>query len=153
MATYSFLSVQATLSGVGGVVSLGSTSGAAKEGLSIDYVEDKASTLVGADGSIMQSLRASNVARVSVRLLKTSPANAPLSIMYNLQRLTPQAWGNNVMVISDINRGDIFSGSSVAFVKFPAIAFGEEAGVNEWAFIGSFLNLLGTGVPDANIGF
>ena len=73
---YSFEDVQATITGPGGTISLGAGAGNAQEGISVEFIDDKDNMLMGADGSGVHSLRASNAARILVRLLKTSPVNA-----------------------------------------------------------------------------
>lgn len=148
MSTYSFLNIQATLSGPGGVISLGSDAGIAEEGISIEPIEDKDAMTVGADGSIMHSLRASNAQRVSIRLLKTSPINALLSNLYNFQRLSSANWGQNTLRISDTIRGDVISGSLMAFAKQPVVAYAKDGNMNEWSFMGNVIDLLGVGTPN-----
>lgn len=151
MATYSFLNVQATLTGPGGIIPMGSGSGAAEEGISIEMIEDKDAMTVGADGAIMHSLRAGNAARVSVRLLKTSPVNNLLSALYNFQRQNSGNWGQNTLVVSDTFRGDLNSLNTVAFAKQPVVTYSKDANMNEWSFLGALDQLLGTGVPDVNV--
>ena len=50
MATYSFMDVNATLTGVGGVVNLGNGSSVAKEGITVTLNQDRNNMTVGADG-------------------------------------------------------------------------------------------------------
>ena len=151
MATYSFMAVNATLSGLGGSIPLGYGAASAKEGLSYEMLEDKDRMDVGADGSVMHTLRASNAARITVRLLKTAPTNALLNNMYNLQRLVLSAWGQNILVVSDTQRGDIISGDTIAFARHPVITWAEDANHNEWSFYGTVVPILGAGVPDINL--
>lgn len=150
MTTYSFLNVQATIAGPGGSFSLGSDAGAAKEGLSTDMIDDKDKMDVGAGGDIMHSLRASNAGRITVRLLKTSPQNALLSALYNFQRLNAGAWGQNVLIVSDIQRGDVVTGTQMAFTRQPVITWSEDANMNEWSFMGNIIEVLGAGIPNVN---
>lgn len=89
---YSFEDVQATITGPGGTISLGAGAGNAQEGISVEFVDDKDNMLMGADGSGVHSLRASNAARLLVRLLKTSPVNAALSQMYRYQKQSSLFW-------------------------------------------------------------
>ena len=149
MSAYSFLNVQATIVGPGGAFTLGSGAGAAEEGISVSMDEDKGDTKVGADGQIMQSLRASKMGRITVRLLKTSPVNALLSQMYNLQSQSSALWGNNTLLVSDTVRGDVISASQVCFTKQPDLSYAKDGNTNEWVFRGAVDQLLGTGVPVA----
>lgn len=151
MGTYSFLNVQATLAGPGGNISLGNGSGSSEEGITVEMLEDKDAMVVGADGQIMHSLRASNAGRVTVRLLKTSPINAMLSALYNFQRQNSMNWGRNTLVVSDTIRGDVISGDTIAFAKHPVITYSKDANMNEWSFLGNVDELLGTGVPNVNV--
>lgn len=147
MATYSFLSVQATLSGPGGRVSLGYGAATAEEGIDVDMIEDKNTMTPGSDGQIMHSLHAFDGARMTVRLLKTSPVNAQLNLLYNLQKANAALWGNNVLVISDTARGDVLTGSQIAFVRQSPIKYGKDGGMNEWNFMGVVQEILGIGTP------
>lgn len=151
MSTYSFFDVTATLSGPGGSISLGNGAGTAEEGITTSMTEEKDTLTPGADGQIMHSLHASNVGRITVRLLKTSPVNALLSAMYNFQRLSSANWGRNTMVVTDVVRGDVISGSSMAFAKQPDVVYAKEGGTNEWIFSGSVVEQLGAGIPDVNV--
>jgi hypothetical protein len=134
MQTYSFLDVKATLSGVGGSISLGSGAGCAEEGLSIEYTEETDSMMIGADGKIVHSLHAAKAGRVMIRLLKTSSVNSLLTAMYNLQRTSSLFHGNNIMVITNIATGDIYTCQQVAFARFPNNSYAKEANVIEWEF-------------------
>lgn len=147
MSAYSFLNVQASLSGPGAVINLGAGSGASEEGITIAYVEEKGDTKVGADGSIMQSLRAGQLARITVRLLKTSPVNNQLSQLFNYQKQSSGRWGQNALRIADPVRGDVVSGSQIAFTKQPDLVYAKDGNTNEWVFQGAVEELLGNGSP------
>lgn len=148
MSTYSFLSVQATLSGPGGRISLGYGAGSAEEGIDVDMIEDKNTMTQGADGETMHSLHASDAGRLTIRLLKTSPVNQQLNVLYNLQKSDASLWGNNVLVISDTARGDVLTASRVAFTRQTPVKYGKDGGTNEWSFMsGSVQEILGIGTP------
>ena len=149
MGAYSFLNVQASLVGPGGNANLGYGSGSSEEGITVEMVEDKGDTKVGADGQLMQTLRTSKLGRITVRLLKTSPVNALLSQMYAAQSTISSFWGNNVLRISDVSRGDVVLASQVAFTKQPTIVWGKDGNMNEWIFQGNVDYQLGTGAPVA----
>jgi hypothetical protein len=132
---YSFEDVQATLSSpFGGSISLGAGAGNAKEGISIEFVDDKNMMLIGADGSGVHSLRATTAARINVRLLKTSPVNSLLNAMYNTQIASSAFWGQNALTVSNAATGDAYPCTGVAFRKFPSITWAEDANMNEWSF-------------------
>lgn len=152
MSAYSFLNVQAAIQGPGGSFSIGSGAGASEEGVKTSMVEEKGLTTPGADSTIMQTLRASNVGKMTFSLLKTSLANARLSNMYNLQKSSNGAlWGENVITISDVVRGDVAVLTQGAFVKHPDVAWAKDGNTIEWEFIGLLEEQLGAGVPDINV--
>jgi hypothetical protein len=131
---YSFEDVQATITGPGGTISLGAGSGNAKEGISVEFIDDKDNMLMGADGSGVHSLRASNAARILVRLLKTSPVNAALNTQYNYQRQSTLFWGKNIVTVTNPITGDDYQASEVAYQKHPSVTWAEDANFNEWSF-------------------
>lgn len=149
MTTYSFLSVNATLSGPGGSVSLGYGAGTAEEGIDTDMVDAKNTMTIGSDSTIMHSLHASNGGRFTIRLLKTSPANAALNALYNLQKSNASLWGQNTLVVSDTARGDVLTGTTIAFNKQSPVKYGKDGGTNEWNFEGNLEEVLGVGIPVA----
>ena len=148
MATYSFLDVNAALSGPGGSFSIGSNSGAAEEGIDVEPSEDKNTMVIGADGTPMHSLHAGKPGKIVIRLLKTSPFNRQLDQMYNFQAQSSSSWGQNTLTIRDKARGDLITGHAVAFKKRTALKYGKDANVNEWEFdVGVLNELLGSGAP------
>lgn len=146
MATYSFLNVVATLAGPGGVINLGAGAANSEEGITIEAIEDKNVMTIGADGQGQHSLIASDACKVTVRLLKTSPTNAALMDMYNIQSVSSLLWGQNTITIVDSARGDLTAVQTAAFNKKPTITYAKEAGFNEWIFDAVKANtVLGTG--------
>lgn len=134
MATYSFLNVHASLAGPGGTIALGSGSGSAEEGIKITPKEPLNDLKVGADGTPMNSLRATKAGTVSISLLKTSPTNNLLMALLNFQRTSAALHGQNVLVITDVARGDVAACRSVAFQKVPDIAYAKDGNMIEWLF-------------------
>ncbi len=131
--TYSFLDVQAAIVGPGGAFSL-SGGGNSEEGISIEYADEINTMQVGADGIGQHSLSANRSAKITVRLLKTSPVNAQLSAMLNLQRASADAHGQNTISVTDTSRGDVTTASQVAFNRWPSLNYAKVAGFNEWVF-------------------
>lgn len=143
---YSFLDVNATITGPGGFFNIGAGSANAEEGITIEASEDKNVMTIGADGQGQHSLIASNAAKITVRLLKTSPINAALMAMYDVQSTSSALWGQNVITVTDIARGDISIMQACAFNKKPTLTYAKEAGMNEWIFDCLNLNtILGIG--------
>lgn len=151
MTAYSFLNVQASISGTGGQFQIGSGSGVAEEGITTSMVEEKDLATMGADGTLMHTLRASNLGKMTVRVLRTSATNAQLSQMYNLQKGNAAVWGQNVITVSDVVRGDVASLTQAAFVKLPDSTWDKDGKMLEWEFIGLLNEQFGTGVPDVNV--
>src|SRR5208282_1668616 len=153
LTTYSFIDIVCTFTDPfsGQNINLGYGAGTAKEGISFEMLEDKDLMSIGADGSVMHSLRASKGARFSVRLLKTSPVNYQLSSIYAYQSLAPAAWGQNIISARDVLQGDVLRCISVAFSRQPVITYAEDAGMNEWQFFGTLDQLLGQGIPDLSV--
>lgn len=143
---YSFLNVNASLAGPGGLLNLAAGAAAAEEGITIEAAEDKNQMTIGADGKGQHSLIASDACKVTVRLLKTSPLNAALMVMYDLQSASSALWGQNVFTITDSGRNDYTVIQGCAFKKKPSITYAKEGGIMEWEFDGIQANsILGSG--------
>lgn len=148
LQTYSFLDVQASINGPGGSFSLGSGAGASEEGITTDMVDNKNTMTIGADGSGMHSLHASNAGTLTIRLLKTSPTNRLLNQLYNTQRQSSTLWGQNTIQILDVARGDQITFRGAAFRKQPNLVFAKDGNANEWEFEAIQRDdLLGSGAP------
>jgi len=142
---YSFFDVAATLTGPGGIVSLGNGAGTAEEGITVEPIEDKETLTIGADGTPMHSLHAGRQGTITVRVLKTSPTNSTLQAMYDFQQLSSAFWGQNVLVITHIASGDTASARSVAFRRAPTLTYAKDGGINEWSFNAGFVDrIMGT---------
>jgi hypothetical protein len=155
--TYSFLDVHATIAGPGASFQLGGPNssiqmgagvGVADEGITISRAEDKNTQTTGADGEAMNVLNAANNGSVTVRLQKTSATNKLLMDLYNAQRGSSTTWGQNVISITDIARGDKHTCRKVAFKKVPDINYGKAPAVVEWVFDAGHIDTqLGSGSP------
>jgi len=148
MSTYSFLDVNATLVGPGGSVNLGASAAAAEEGITVEAMEDKNIMTIGAGGQGMHSLVANKASTVTIRLLRTSPTNNALQNMYNFQTGSSSRHGRNVIVITDLQRGDVITASGAAFKREPTLTYAKEGGMLEWSFDAiSTVRVLGVGTP------
>jgi hypothetical protein len=134
MSTYSFQDVNATLVGAGAVLDLGAGSGVADEGITIEMAGDKNSMTIGADGEGMHSLHADKSGTITVTLLKTSPTNAKLMALYQLQTLATSLHGQNVITVTNPKTGDVTTGRQCAFKKIPANVYAKDGGTNAWVF-------------------
>lgn len=136
MPTYSFMDVTASLTGPTGSLDLGYGSANSEEGITVTMVENKNTMTIGADGEVMHSLSAGKAGIVTVNLLKTSPMNKKLSLMYNAQSQSSALWGNNIFVIRNQASGDISTIRAAAFQKQPDWNNPKVAGIVAWVFDG-----------------
>lgn len=134
MPTYSFMDVTASLTGPSGALDLGYGSANSDEGIVVAMSEAKNTMTTGADGEGMHSLHAGKAGTVTVNLLKTSPLNKKLSIMYNAQQLSSALWGNNVIVVRNTASGDLVTARGCAFQKQPDFSNPKVAGMVAWVF-------------------
>ena len=145
--TYSFLDVLATIVGPGGSFNLGTGAGPAPEGITVESPNEIDKLEIGADGSPMHSLIADKSAKVTIRLLKTSPVNAQLAAMMALQRADSASHGQNTITVMNKSSGDSLVCQQSAFAKPPTLTYATEAGMNEWEFnVGIYDPALGAGV-------
>jgi len=132
--TYSFIDVQASITGPGGSFSLGYGEATAQEGITVAMANDKNVMTIGADGEGMHSLHADNSGQVTLRYLKTAPINRTLMALYNGQKLDSRLWGKNVIVINQSVAGDIVTAVQCAFKKLPDLTYAQDGGTVEWVF-------------------
>lgn len=145
MSSYAFNDVVATISGPTGSANLAYGAATSDEGISFEAVGDKNTMTVGADGSVQHSLHADKSGRVVVRLLKTSPVNALLHQMYDIQTTSASLHGQNTIVCQQKASGDITTARQVAFKRKPPLSYQKEAGTIEWEFDAGMLDtILGT---------
>lgn len=142
MSTYSFMDVTATLTGPTGSVELGYGSANSEEGIVVAMGSPKNTMTIGADGEVMHSLHADKSGTITVNLLKTSPTNKKLSLMYNAQSQSSATWGNNVILIRNKVSGDVVTARSVAFQKQPDFANAKDGSTVPWVFDGGKIDEL-----------
>lgn len=134
MSTYSFLDTVASLTSADATIDLGYGAAVAEEGLTFARAGDKNSMIIGADGEGMHSLHADKSGTITVRLLKTSPNNAKLMNLYNLQAGNSKKWGKNTITFNHAGSGDNGTGTRCAFRKVPDLKYAKAADVLEWVF-------------------
>ncbi|CNF48747.1 DUF3277 family protein [Yersinia mollaretii] len=132
--TYSFMDITASITGVGGSFDLGYGAAVAEEGITVSMVENKNTMTIGADGEGMHSLHAGNGGTVTVNLLKTSPVNRKLSVMYNTQSQSSATWGNNIILIRNTASGDTLAARGCAFQKQPDFNNAKDGALVPWVF-------------------
>lgn len=131
---YSFLDVDAKLVGAGAVIDLGAGVKTAQEGITITRNEDDDVMLIGADGEGMHSLRANKSGQVTINLLQDSPINKQLQNLYNAQKASSSAWGNNIITVKQRQSGDVTVCRGCAFTRQPDLAYAQDGGVVAWVF-------------------
>lgn len=134
MSTYSFLDVAASLTCDDATIDLGYGAAVADEGLTFARAGDKNSMTIGADGEGMHSMHADKSGTVTIRLLKTSPNNAKLMNLYNLQAGNTKKWGKNTITFNHSGSGDNGTASLCAFRKAPDLKYAKDGDIIEWAF-------------------
>ena len=145
--TYSFIDVKATLvdDATGANLPIGSGAGVAEEGITISQVDNVGHMQIGADGSFMQVLQATRGARLTLRLLKTSPLNAQLMALVEVQRTSGALWGQNSILITNINTLDEITAAGCAFEKIPDNNYDKTGKMLEWTFlVGDSTQVLGS---------
>lgn len=134
MSTYSFMDTACTLASDEAVIDLGYGAGVAEEGITFAMAGDKNTMVIGADGEGMHNLHADNSGQVTIRLLKTSPANAKLANLYNLQKSASKKWGKNTITMNHSGSGDNATALKCAFKKIPDYTNAKTGALVEWTF-------------------
>ncbi len=134
MGVYSFLDIQASLEGPGGSFQLGSGSGNAEEGITIDPTGDTNVMTIGADGTAMHSLKADKSGTVTITLLRTSTTNALLQNLFNFQTASSRTHGQNTISIRNPVSGDAVTCTQCAFAKAISNPYAVEGGKLAWTF-------------------
>jgi len=134
MPTYSFNDVTGSLVGPTGSTPLGYGEAVTDEGISIEPKGDKNTMEIAADGNGQHSLHADNSGIVTIRCLKTSPLNAVLQAMYDVQTSSSALHGQNLITVAHAPSGDMNTAEQCAFSKKPRVVYGKVAGLMEWMF-------------------
>lgn len=134
MSTFSFMDTACTLTSDDGVVDMGYGAAIADEGITFAMAGDKNTMTVGADGEGMHSLHCDKSGQVTVRLLKTSPTNAKLMNLYNIQQSSTAKWGKNTITMNHSGSGDNYTATKCAFKKAPDYTNAKDGSTVEWIF-------------------
>lgn len=134
MSTYSFMDITASMTGPTGAIDLGYGSANSEEGIVVAMSEAKNTMTIGADGEGMHSLHAGKSGTITINLLKTSPVNKKLSLMYNAQSQSSTLWGNNVFVLRNTASGDLVTARGGAFQKQPDWQNAKVGSMVAWVF-------------------
>ena len=134
MSTYSFLDISATLASADATIDIGFGASVAEEGITFAMAGDKNTMTIGADGHGMHSLHADKSGQVTIRLLKTSPTNAKLSNLFDIQQSNSRKWGKNTITLNNVGAGDNNTASECAFKKRPDYKAAKDGDIIEWVF-------------------
>ncbi|GHV49927.1 hypothetical protein FACS1894216_01180 [Synergistales bacterium] len=109
---------------------------------------DMTESVTGADGHLMHSLmEQGRTGTVTINLLKTSPVNAQMQQLINSQSTSSATWGDNVISIRDVVRGDDLTISECAFIRQSDVNYAAAGGTMAWTFRGRFSSIvLGAGL-------
>lgn len=134
MSTYGFMDCQCSLTSDDAVIDLGYGAAVADEGITVAMAGEKNTMTIGADGEGMHSLHSDKSGQVTVRLLKTSPTNAKLNNLYNMQQGNTRKWGRNTITLNHTGSGDNITASKCAFKKQPDYVNAKDGALVEWVF-------------------
>ncbi len=127
---YSFGDSEVTIDGPGGSFRLGADP---TESITIrdsDTYESKS----GADGFI-ERIHKAGATYITVKLLKTSPVNALLSQLHQVNRQSTANWGRNTIKIVRLGK-DVTTCEALAFANYDGPS-SDHGGQIWWEFIGS----------------
>lgn len=134
MTTYSFIDTNVTLVCPDAVIDMGYGNGIGDGGIKYAMANDKNTMTIGADGEGMHSLHADSSGQITIQCLKTSPLNAKLNDLYNLQSLNPRKWGKITITMNHSTSGDNATASKCAFKKKPDQTYAKDGDMIDWVF-------------------
>lgn len=132
--TYSFLDVQATISGPGGMADIKS-SGVSEEGITITQVSPKDVMTIGAAGNGMHTLVGTDAARVEVSMLKTAPGNSVFNTLYNFGKQSSANWGQLQFTVQNPVTGDSITLLGGAFEKQADVRYAGQQTLMVWPML------------------
>jgi len=112
---------------------------------------DAATDKMGADGKMALALNADRSGEITIKLMQTSPSNAYLNGLANLQAAGPKRFVPVVITFQDSYRQDMGAGALGYIKKLPDVSRGAGIATQEWTFVVERLDLI-LGAP-AFVGF
>lgn len=98
----------------------------------IEQASDDFTDVVGTDGEVSRSKTNDRRATITFILMQTSPSNAVLSAINNLDRVTPGGVGIGALFIRDRQGATLYRSANCWISRPPNPAFGREATSREW---------------------
>ena len=89
-------------------------------------------TKIGADGDVTRSKTYNGHAKVTLALMQSSSANALLSAIHNLDRLSDNGAGVGPLMITDLGGATLWTASKSWIAEPPKSVFAREASAREW---------------------
>lgn len=108
------------------------------EVIQIEQLEPDFVTKVGADGSVTRSKTNKRLTKVTIVLQQTSPGNAILSVLNNIDRLASNGAGVVPILIRDRQGLSLFAGAQAWIEGPPKAAYGGESTDREWIIMVAF---------------
>lgn len=88
--------------------------------------------VVGVDGDVTRSKTNDHTGRVTLSLMQSSPLNAALSTLNNLDRKTPNGAGIVPLLIKDRSGTSLYVASKAWIAKPPDAPFAKKASARQW---------------------
>jgi hypothetical protein len=86
----------------------------------------------GSDGDNTRSRTNDTTARVTIKLMQSSPSNDILSALYNADRLARNGAGVGAFMVKDNQGRSLYVAPACWIVKHPDVSFDREAQPREW---------------------
>lgn len=103
------------------------------EFLRIEQATEDAQSVVGTNGEVAVSRTNDRRATITILLLQTATANAGLSVLSNLFKLSPNSAGAIVpFLVKDQNGGSLYTAQNAWIMKPPDVSFDRTAQTREW---------------------
>lgn len=104
------------------------------EFLTIEADSEDFTVKVGTDGQVTRSKTNNRVAKITIKLMQSSDANAAFSALNNLDRSNSNGAGVGPMLIRDRGGSTLYTASKCWIMQPPDVSFDREATAREWVF-------------------
>lgn len=98
----------------------------------VEQNENDFTTYVGTDGDVSRSKTNNRTAVITILLAQTSPTNAALSAVNNLDRIKANGAGVGPLLIKDKNGTSLYAAEKCWISKPPAVSFDRTTTTREW---------------------
>jgi hypothetical protein len=151
-ATYSFQDVVCTYEGPFSNFTVAAVETAsAEEGITLTWGEESNTQTIGSDGSVMNSMHAARAGTCTIRLLKTSPNNRRMDESFRREHESSLFWGRSIIRVADVIRGDQYTLTGCAWVRYPTNSYAKIGNILEYEFHVAIIDsVLGPGAPDGH---